>query len=475
MLAQNVVARACGFLSQLVLAKLLMPEDFGLISLTYSVTTIASTLMNVGIDDVLLQRQRALRLWTGPAFWISFGLAVLAAVLVILVAPLAAAMYHAPGLVGLLAVIALSMPLGALASVPGLIMRARMEFGFIAIYGSLEMVAQALLTVSFAWAGYGAYSFVIPAPILAAARAALWWRLASHGTSLRAQPRRWKYVVGNTAVNFLTRTIIAVMGQGGYMILGVVASQDVVGTYYFSFRLAVQPLLVLAGNFTTVLFPALVQYKFDPRRQGEAALKASTLLSYCVMPMALIQAAVAEPLVSVFFGPKWMSSIPTMQILSVGLALDAVSWVAGALLSARGEFRAGLRYLLIQAPIFFVMVGAGALLGQGVGVACAVGLFYAVTQPLFVISVYRRVGITVRQVLELYLRPTGYAIVAVTTGLAVSTLQALAASPLTRAVVICVISGAIYAAIVRWRAPAVWEELRNRVDSALRRRKPAQA
>ncbi|MGI4800402.1 MAG: oligosaccharide flippase family protein, partial [Janthinobacterium lividum] len=211
MLAQNVVARFCGLFSQLVLAKLLRPEDFGVISLTYTVTTIAATLMNVGLDDVLLQRQRGLRLWAGPAFWISLGLALLAGGLVVLVSPAAAALYHAPRLVGLLAILALSMPIGALSSVPGMILRARMRFGFLAVYGSLEIVAQSLLTVGFAWCGYGAYSFVLPAPILGVVHAAVWWRVAAPGTSLRPQRGRWKYVVGNTVVILASRTIIAVM------------------------------------------------------------------------------------------------------------------------------------------------------------------------------------------------------------------------------------------------------------------------
>lgn len=471
MLAQNVVARLCGLLSQLVLAKLLRPEDFGVISLTYTVTTIAATLMNVGLDDVLLQRQRGLRLWAGPAFWISLGLALLAAGLVVLVSPAAAALYHAPRLVGLLAILALSMPIGALSSVPGMILRARMRFGFLAVYGSLEIVAQSLLTVGFAWCGYGAYSFVLPAPILGVVHAVVWWRVAAPGSSLRPQRGRWKYVVGNTVVTLASRTIIAVMGQGDYMVLGLIVSQDVVGAYYFGFRLAVQPLWMLAGNFTGVLFPALVQLGSDPRRQGEAALKAATLLSYCVMPLGLMQAAVAGPLVTLAFGPKWASSIPIIELLSIGLALDAVSWVAGSLLTARGEFRAALRYLLLQFPVFFALATAGAVLGQGVGVAWGVALFYALTQPAFVCRVFLRVGVRARHVLLLYVQPTAYAAAAIGVGLEVSTLPVLASAPLARVAVIGMIGTTLYAVLVRWQTPEVWNELAGRLRGALRRGK----
>jgi O-antigen/teichoic acid export membrane protein len=470
MLAQNVVARGCSLLSQLALAALLSPTDFGIISLTYTVTSIAAALMNIGIDDVALQRHRGLRLWTGPAFWITLGLATIAALSVALVSPLAATLYKAPELVGLLSILALSMPLGALASVPGMILRARMQFGVLAVYGTLETVAQALLTVGFAWAGYGAYSFVLPAPILGLAKAVIWWRIAYSKTSLRPQLRRWKYVLSNTAATFITRTLIALIGQGDYLVLGLLASKEVVGAYYFGFRLAAQPVWMLAGNFSGVLFPALVQLKSDPDRQRAATLNASTLLSFCMMPLALFQAAVATPLVNSLFGQKWETSTPIIQLLSVGLAFDGVSWVASALLSARGEFAAVLRYAAVQTPAFFVAVFIGAKLDDAVGVAWAVCLFYTITQPIFICGVYRRIGVTTRQVMSIYLKPTAYAAVAVGLGLAVSSLPLFTARPLIRVAIIGAFEAVAYTALVKRLAPDVWNQLRDRIRGAPFRR-----
>jgi hypothetical protein len=65
---------------------------------------------------------------------------------------------------------------------------------------------------------------------------------------------------------------------------------------------------------------------------------------------------------------------------------------------------------------FFVLVSAGAILDQAFGVALAVVIFYAITQPIFVYGVYRRVGISVREVGLLYLKPTAYAGVSVGLG-----------------------------------------------------------
>jgi PST family polysaccharide transporter len=469
MLAQNAVARTSGLVSQLALAALLVPADFGLISLTYTVSSVATVLVNVGIEDVLLQRDRGLRLWTGPGFWISLLLSTLAGVGVVLVSPLAARIYHAPSLVGLLAVLALGMPIGALGSVPSMLMRARLQFGAIAAYGSVEIVVQAMLTVALAWAGFGAYSFAIPVPVMAATRSLVFWRMARPESRLRPQLGRWRHMLANTGATFATRLLTTLINQGDYMVLGLLASHDEVGRYYFGFRLSAQPLWILAGNFSNVLMPALVQLKSDPRRQGEAALRASTLLSFCVMPLAFLQAAVAGPLLIFFFRHKWAAAIPVVQLLSIGLAMDAVSWVAGSLMSARGEFQMVMRYIAVQVPIFFVLVWIGALEDRARGVAIAVAIFYTVTQPFFVAGAFRRVGVSVWQVALLYLRPGFFAAVSVGAGIALSLLPGIAGHALLRCVVICAVTGPLYLVCTQIAAPDVNRELWQRVGGALRR------
>ena len=473
MLAQNVVARLSSLLSQLILAALLSSADFGVIGLAYTVTNIASTLLNVGIDDILMQRQSGLRLWTGPAFWISFSLSLAAAILVVLVSPLAAMAYHAPGMVGLLAVFAISMPLGALSTVPMMVLRARMRFGTVAAYTSFEIVVTAVLTTGLAWAGFGAYSFVIPVPIMSAVRAIVLWRLAASGGGFRPQVRRWKYLVGNTAANFTSRVVLMLIGQGDYILLGLLASQDAVGAYYFGFRLAAQPLWTLAGNFGGILFPALVQIKSDPKRQGEMALKASTMLSFCIMPIAMMQAAAAAPLVIGLFGQRWVAAIPIIQLLSIGLSFEAVSWSAGALLSARGGFVIGMRFLLAQMPLFFLLIVLGGLWDKAVGVAWGICIYYAVTQPVYVRYIFRLVGVTTGQVALIYLKPALYAVLSVGTALLISSLPAFAAYPLLRVAIIGAVGTVLYVGLVKFLAREMWQELVSRCMGALRRHAPA--
>ncbi len=471
MLAQNVVARLTSFGSQLVLASLLQPRDFGLIGLAWSVTGIVSALTDVGVEDVLVRRKDRLWLWSGPAFWIMAILLTAGGLMVAIAAPLAARAYHAPALLGLLLVAALSMPFSALTAVPGAVLRSALRFDFIAGYGAFEVIASAALTIGFAAAGLGAYSFVLPLPILALLRSIVWFRAAraSMPINFRVNARRWRFLIGNTTVTFATRLCQSAINQGGYLILGLVTTQSSLGAYFFGFRLASQPLLVLAGNFTNVLFPALVQLKHDPVRQGAAALRASHLLSCCVMPMAIGQAAVASPLIEYFFARRWGPSIPIIQLLSVALAFDAVSWLAGALLGARGEFKAQLRNQLAQMPVYFLLVAIGAREGGAMGTAIGVCAYYMTTQPLFVFTVFRRIGIGAGAIAALYLRPAALSLLAFGVALALADHLIGHAFLLVRAAVTLAVGSIAYAGLLRAAEPAVWAELGERLGGLRRR------
>ena len=89
LVAQTVGARAISFASQIVLAWILAPTDFAILALAWTVTVIIDTLVNFGVDDVLLQRQRAMRFWTTSALLLSFGVGVAGMLLVVAASPLA--------------------------------------------------------------------------------------------------------------------------------------------------------------------------------------------------------------------------------------------------------------------------------------------------------------------------------------------------------------------------------------------------
>ncbi|MBV8652987.1 MAG: oligosaccharide flippase family protein, partial [Alphaproteobacteria bacterium] len=380
---QTVTSRALQVLAQIVLAWLLSPADFGQVSLALAVTTIISAFFSVGLEDILLQRHRAIRLWSGTVFWLSLMVGLIAGIALLIAAPIAALIYNQPRLAGLIGIAALGAPIASLETIPGTIIRARLEFRVLAMASLGEALAASTLSVAFAVVGFGPYSLVLPSPIAAAGRVGALWLIAKPRIRAFRWGRRWRMLLPSASALLGGRLLGTMMSQADYMTLGLVAGEVEVGIYYFAFKLAIQPLRILAGSLSAVLFPTLVQYRDDPARQLDAAIIASQMLSIVVMPACFLQAALAAPALHLFFASKWDAAAPLLQLLSIGFAFDASSWAAGALLAARGEFRRWFVYTAIETPTFVLLIAAGALSRGALGVATAVASFYVVVQPIF--------------------------------------------------------------------------------------------
>ncbi len=472
-LAQNLAARVSGLAAQVVLAWLLLPSDFGKVGLALTVSSLAGTLVNFGIDDILLQRQQRMHRWIDSAFWMSAALGSGSALAVLAVAPLGASAYGSPDLVGLLAWLAAALAIGSLATVPAALIRAGLDFRFLALFNSVEVVSIQALTVLLAWAGAGAYSFVVPVPLLALVKVVVFWRRARPAFG-RPPRRRQVRAFGSRGLMVCgTRVLGEGVSQGGAIVLGLVATPDVVGLYVFAFRLAALPVRMLAGTFQNVLFPTLAQLNGDPARQVASAFKAGRLLAFVVMPLCFLQAAVADPALHLLFGSKWEGAIPLAQILSLGLPFDAVSWVAGALLSARGAFGFAFRYSCVSTLAFFAAVVLGGLVHPPVGVAVAIGLYYALLPVVVTALIFRSPEIRLPAVAALFAVPAVLATAAVGAAYLVSLSDLLVGRDTLRLVVITGIAGPLYLVLVRLAAPDIAADLTARIRALITARRLA--
>jgi PST family polysaccharide transporter len=389
-------------------------------------------------------------------------------VAVLAAAPVMAAIYGAPDLVGMLSIMAVALPLGGIATVPMAMLRASLRFRYLAGYTTAELAVTQLLTVLLAWWGMGAFSFVIPVPVMAAARAVIFWRMAPPALRRGLRLSQLKYVAGSGMAVLGLRVITTASEQFGAVMLGLTATPAAVGTYYFAYRLTVQPITMLAGSFSGVLLPVLSRLRHDPVRQHHAATEAAHILAFAATPLCLLQAAAAEPALHLVFGPRWEAAIPLVQILSLGFTFNAVSWVAGALLSARGDFYRAFLYACINAVPFFAAVALGAMLGADKGVALAVAGIHLTALPIYSYVVFRRSGIPFGHVMGLFAVPTLLSAAAVGGAYALSILPLWRGQDLARIVVIVLASGVLYPVLIRLLVPAAYGQLASRLKEILR-------
>lgn len=467
LLGQSAASRILQALSQIALAWLLVPAAFGQISIALTVVNIVSAALQPGLDDVILRRGPSMRLWFPSAFWMAMGTALLATAVLLAGAPFVAEIYGQPALVSLIMILAAALPLRALAIAPTALIRARLDFRAIGLISLAELALTSIGSVLLAAAGFGALSFVLPVPVAVGVSSWLIWRAAGSPGLQRPARLRWGPLLpGSTAV-MASRLLNNLVGHGDYLIMGLVASEARLGLYFFAYRIAGQPMRLLASSVANVLFPTLVQFANDPVRQREAVIQASRVLAIVVMPVCMLQAALALPFLEALFQKQWLDSAPYLQLLSLALAFDAVSWTVSVLLPARGQFNTALYYVGATTLLFFVFISVGAVISADYGVAVGLTLFNVIVQPCFCYAVLRRAGpISIVRVATIYLAPV---LLAAATSFAAAWLVRGAMAPLLQLAIAPLIALPVYAAGVALLAPGPCRYIIDRLQGLRRR------
>ena len=130
----------------------------------------------------------------------------------------------------------------------------------------------------------------------------------------------------------------ALLDQSDYMLLGVFRTFAAVGVYTVGFMFSVQMLQLLTANMTYMLFPAFTKLNNQPQKQLDGFLRAQRILSMVGVSGCLLQAAIAAPFLRFAFPARWEPSIVVMQILSLGMATRMIGGASFALLKSQGRF-----------------------------------------------------------------------------------------------------------------------------------------
>jgi O-antigen/teichoic acid export membrane protein len=457
--------KAVGMTSQIVLAYLLSKNDFGVVGLAYAVTSFISLIANPGIDTVLVHRGKELNHWITPAFWMGLTCGISGGLLMAAAAPIVGRVYGNAEIVRLILILSVAAPLRSLSLVPEAVLVQGMRFRPIALLNLAMTALGAALSVAFALSGFGASSFVLPFPILAFTKTCVVWLLVRPRVELRLQLGRWRKLAGDCFAVFFTSLLPMAAAQGDYIILGLFTSPKEVGVYFFAFTLSMQALNLAAGSAGNVLFPAFTRLQ-NSSRLGEAAFRAMTLLAYVAIPLCFLQAFVARPLVQFLYGQKWIEAVPVIQLLSLGFAVDAATWVGSPFMQAQGAFGRYLRVQCIYCPLYLLLVGLGAWWNGLMGVAIAASFYYGIATPFiwaWVIGRSSRTPLT--KFLKINLMPALVAGVSMSFSTLLSQLIPSGTRPwwLARMFVVATLGILIYLLASTRLMPQQWTELRQRL------------
>jgi PST family polysaccharide transporter len=357
--------------AQVVLARLLTPQDFGAIALITVITGFAAIFSEFGLGAALVQQKELSHGDVSSAFRLSVALGGGLSILLWLAAPLVERFYAVRGLTGLTRLLSVAFFVSALGTVPRALLQREMRFHVLAradvlatTFGVGTSVGLAALLHDPVALAVGTLASVLIGSIaLWACQREFSWLIASPGSAggLLAYCGN---LVGFTVINYWARNI-------DNLLIGKLIGPTALGLYSRAYTLMLVPVNQVVGAVSPVILPMLSSLQDDPARLRRAYLSALRVITFVAFPAMAGLAVTSYSSVLVLFGSQWVDAVPLVQILAwVGL-LQSVTNPTGLILVATGRTDRLLRWGLFgsTACIIALAIGAASRSAERVAVA----------------------------------------------------------------------------------------------------------
>ncbi len=394
------------FIAMIALARLLFPEDFGVVAMATIITDLVRRVVDVGFGAAIIQRKEVTASHLSTTFWAGVALGIIFCVVIVAISPFVAGFFRNELVGPVLAVSSLSFLIVPLGSVHGALLQKRLQFFRFSI-GEMGLgVTYVAVAVPLAFAGFGVWSLVLGnlAGILAVT--ILRWALCrwhpSIMFSLKSLRDLWGFgfnVTGSRLVHFLSERL-------DYLIIGRFLAAASLGFYSLGYRVAYYPATRLWIAVATVAFPAFSIAQDEGERLRRGFTKSLAYLSLIALPFYVGLAIVAPELVKVVFGQKWTPAILPIQILCVMAVIRSISVTVGPLLRSKGRPDIELKLDLVRVALLVVALLIGVRFGT-VGVALGVSAVAAIIWLPRQIFANRLIGLKMRDYLT-SLRPAAF-------------------------------------------------------------------
>jgi O-antigen/teichoic acid export membrane protein len=319
-LVENFGVQFVQFLISIILARLLLPEQFGLIGMLALFMALAQSFLDSGFGSALIQRKNVSHLDTCSVFYFNLLIGIFLTLLLYGTAPIIARFYHEPLLTKLTRFLSLNIIINAFCLVPSVIINKRMDFKSQFKVNVISMVISGVLGLVLALMGKGVWSLAVQSVLNTLVRAILLWLVSRWRPSLT-----FSAVSLATMFSFGSRMMLSglldTFFQNIYQpLIGRLYSAADVGYFVRAQNLqsiAVQPAGFALGR---VIFPALTPIQDDQARLRRVTQKIITTAMFLQFPFVFGLIVVAAPLITLLLTERWAPSIFYFQLFClVGL------------------------------------------------------------------------------------------------------------------------------------------------------------
>jgi O-antigen/teichoic acid export membrane protein len=389
---QTWIGLLSGFLTLVVLGRLLGPEPYGLVAMALIVIAFGELfVIDSGFADAIIQRKELSDDHCDAAFWLLLGSSLIAMTIFVLAAPLVAASFDQPRVAGLISALSVTLPLGALSAIPSALLSRELRFRALAARGLISSAGGGAAAIAMALAGWEVWSLVgfhLAQRTLAVV--IVWtahrWRPRFSFSLARAR-ELWSFSMAMFGIRALQFVQTAMM-RG---LLGYFFGPVVLGYFFMARRMTNLMHELLTAPTSRVALPTFAQVQADRERARRLLRSGMRMLSLIAVPGyvgLIVLAPVGLPLM---LGDEWLPAIPYLQLLSLGGLIKPVITVQFAALRGLGMPGWSLGFSLANTVVLAALLVGTSPYGPLI-MAAMVGLRPYLMLPLRAFILYRTLG-----------------------------------------------------------------------------------
>jgi O-antigen/teichoic acid export membrane protein len=438
---------ALQLVAAVVLARLLTPDDFGLVAIITALTSFAPILIDFGLADVTVQKSKITHGQVSSLFWISCGIGVTIAIVIASGNPLIAWAYHDPRLKSIALFSALTFALSGMSGQHLSLLRRTLQFTTVAKIQFFGALAGMAVAIFLALGGFGYWAIVFrPVANAAFVAAGAWlacpWRPSrpTFDSEVGAMVRFGLHVVGFSVAYTISRALDRIG-------LGLFYAPKDVGYYQNAFTLYDSSIFSALSQVHTVGSAALSKLQSNPTVLSEKYESALSTLAFYMMPAAAILSVTAQDVVVIVLGEKWTQAGALLSILALRGIAQVIEASQGWLHLSLGRPDRWKNWGIVTAVMQIVAVACGLPFGTK-GVAIAMVVASAMIALPSISYAGRPAGIGARRVIRATGRQMTGAILCVAAGWLLRTIALPHMDVLLRIIVSAGFSAAVYLAIV---------------------------
>lgn len=334
---ERIAAQGVSFIVSVLLARLLLPSEYGAVSLVLVFIALANVFVSTGLGESLVQKSNADETDFSTMFYISLITGILLYGILFIVAPFVGTFYKMPELVLVLRVLALKIPISAISTIQHAYVSKHMmfkRFFWSTLGGTL---ISGIIGIAMAYKGAGVWALVfqyltntlIDTIVLFFT---VDWRpklLFSVKSAKELFNFGWKIVAAN-----LVNTTYS---EARSLIIGSVYTAADLAFYNKGMQFPSLAITNIDSAIGKVAFPAMVQVKDEPARLKQVGRRAMKTTSYIIFPLMMGLAMVAEPVVRLLLTDKWILAVPYVQLGCLFYACQPIQTTNWQIIKAMGR------------------------------------------------------------------------------------------------------------------------------------------